>query len=332
MSNGMVHEEAREALEALALDALDASERAAVLAHLAGCESCRAELVVLRATAAELTYAVAPVPMSDVQRDHVRARLLARASTDPHHTPIDVPAIPEELPLAAPLVGPVHSPQRVLMPTHVPPTEHHGRHPTPSTGRVLVPSVVPHAAHPPRSLEARARWLAAAAIVVAVGAVSMLLQVTDERDTLRAELQMASNENRADGRVLDSLRAGVRDRQHLIENLTGPEVAVVTLAANGARAPSARMFWNQSANAWTFVAHNLSAPQAGRRYQLWLVTPSAKISAGTFVPNAMGDAVVRATYALPRDALAAVAVTDEPEAGSAQPTTVPVIVGSARGR
>ena len=87
------------------------------------------------------------------------------------------------------------------------------------------------------------------------------------------------------------------------------------------------MFWDQSVDAWTFVAHNLPKPKTGRTYQLWLVTATQKISAGTFMPGVNGDAVVRATYALPKDALAAVAVTDEPEAGSAQPTTVPVIVG-----
>jgi anti-sigma-K factor RskA len=80
------------------------------------------------------------------------------------------------------------------------------------------------------------------------------------------------------------------------------------------------------------VAHRLPAPAAGRAYQLWLVTASAKISAGTFSPDAGGDAVVRATYALPATALAAVAVTDEPAAGSAQPTTAPLLLASSDAR
>ena len=92
------------------------------------------------------------------------------------------------------------------------------------------------------------------------------------------------------------------------------------------------MFWDQSVDAWTFVAHNLPKPKTGRTYQLWLVTAKQKISAGTFMPGANGDAVVRATYALPKDALAAIAVTDEPEAGSAQPTTPPVLLAVASTR
>ena len=188
--------------------------------------------------------------------------------------------------------------------------------------------LIPHTAnegvhHPTHWTAGRAWWLALAASLVAVVSLGSLYQVTHERDAIAAAYQMAVG----DRVVADSLRASLTDRDHLIANLTGPQVAVMTLASSGARAPSARMFWDQSVDAWTFVAHNLPKPKPGRTYQLWLVTAKQKISAGTFMPGANGDAVVRATYALPKDALAAVAVTDEPEAGSAQPTTVPVIVG-----
>ena len=91
------------------------------------------------------------------------------------------------------------------------------------------------------------------------------------------------------------------------------------------------MFWDRQANAWTFVAHNLPRLAAGRTYQLWLVTKGAnKISAGTFAPSARGDALVRATYALARDSLAAVAVTEEPAGGVPQPTGSMLISGTPR--
>ena len=89
------------------------------------------------------------------------------------------------------------------------------------------------------------------------------------------------------------------------------------------------MFWDHSRNAWTLVAHNLPMPRAGRTYQLWLMTPTSKISAGTFMPEHNGEAMVRATYALARDSLRAVAVTDEPAGGMPQPTGSYVVVGNA---
>jgi len=58
------------------------------------------------------------------------------------------------------------------------------------------------------------------------------------------------------------------------------------------------------------------------------VTAGAKISAGTFAPGINGEAIVRAVYPLSRDSLKAVAVTDEPAGGVAQPTGPFVIIGA----
>lgn len=304
-SNGMAHKEAREALGALALDALGAPERAAVLAHVDGCAVCRNALAALEATAAELAYAVRPVPMPDAQRDGIRERLVRRAAaerSDAHH--------------GAGVRLALHGPSAELVPA----IEADGEKPF----HILIPHTANEGLqHPTHWTAGRAWWLALAASLVAVVSLGSLYQVTKERDAITAAYQVTVG----DRVVTDSLRASLTDRDHLIANLTGPQVAVVTLASSGARAPSARMFWDQSVDAWTFVAHNLPKLKTGRTYQLWLVTAKQKISAGTFIPGANGDAVVRATYALPKGALAAVAVTDEPEAGSAQPTTVPVIVG-----
>jgi anti-sigma-K factor RskA len=126
--------------------------------------------------------------------------------------------------------------------------------------------------------------------------------------------------------ALDSLRTAVASRDRMLASLTGPQVAVMKLAAAGPTAPSGMMFWDQRHDAWTFVAHQMPMPKAGRTYQLWLVTPTAKISAGTFMPRPDGEVMMQATYALPKDSLAAVAVTDEPMGGSPEPTTEPMMV------
>ena len=309
-SNGMSHEEAREALEVLALDALSAPERAAVLAHVDGCAVCRHELAALEASAAELAYAVRPVPMSFAQRDRIRARLLSRAAAERTDASHSIPAHAES-----------HRPATDLMAA----LDAHGEKPF----HILIPHAVnesgPH--HPSHWTAGRAWWLALAACLVAAVSVGSLYQVMHERDSIANAYRLVAGDRFAGRSVADSLRTVVAERDELIANLTGPQVAVMTLASSGDRTPSARMFWNQSVNAWTFVAHNLPRPKAGRTYQLWLVSGKQKISAGTFAPGANGDAVVRATYALAKDALGAVAVTDEPESGSPQPTTVPIIAG-----
>ena len=304
MSMELTHDEARTSLEALALDAVDASERAAVTAHVDGCAVCRDQLTALEDATAQLAYAVRPVPMTDAQRDRVRGRLMSRVSgsrTDESlgaapHSSVLVPGAHAEKPLR------------------------------------LIPSAGAAPRKVVRFTAARAGWLAAAASVVAVVSLAALYQVTGERDAARTAYQLAASDRALNHGVLDSLRQTLASRDRVIVNLTGPEVAVMTLASAGPNAPTGRMFWNQSVNAWTFVAHHLPKPASGRTYQLWLVTAKEKISAGTFMPGATGDALMQATYALPKNALAAVAVTDEPEAGSAQPTTTPVLVAVASAR
>jgi Anti-sigma-K factor rskA. len=317
MSNGLRHEDAWNALEAIALDALDASERGAVMAHVAGCSVCQGELAALENAAAQLAFAVRPVPMSDAARDRVKSRLMKRVSVGRSETPRDNE------------VG------RGRTPRHRPTAELEAELEVPGEKpfHILVPDPDAPLAHPARMhvSSQRAWWLAAAASLIAAVSLASLYQVTRERDALTTAFQAVSLDKSGSRQAAESLRATLAARDRVIANLTGPNVAVMTLASTGPNAPSARMFWNQSANAWTLVAHRLPKPLPGRTYQLWFVTTKQKISAGTFTSGANGDAMMQATYALPSDAkLAALAVTDEPEAGSPQPTTTPVLLALAR--
>ena len=296
MSDGMTHEQAREALEALALDALDASEREAVMAHVATCATCQSELAALESTANELAYAATPIPMPPTQRDRIRARLMARAAADR--------GLREPLAAVTPLRAESGTrPARVEI----------------AMQRPVVPV---------RRAFGPAAWMAMAASLVAILGAGAFLNASRERAALREALQAARATNGTQLAALDSLRASLASRERMITNLIGPQVAVMTLASTDATSPTGRMFWDQQHNAWTFVAHRVPMPKSGRTYQMWLVTPSAKISAGTFMPSPDGEVMMQATYALPKDSLAAVAVTDEPMGGSPQPTTPPFLVAS----
>jgi anti-sigma factor RsiW len=296
MSEGMTHESAREALEALALDALDASEREAVMAHVATCATCQSELAALENTANELAYAAAPLPMPPAQRDRIRARLLARAAADRASQD--------------PLAG--VTPLRVEPTRGTPPSDARPIRPPVSTRRTFGP----------------AAWMAMAAGVVAVLGVGAFLNASRQRDALREALIAARATSGAQLAALDSLRSAVTSKDRMLANLTGPQVAVMTLASTVKAPPTGMMFWDQRHDAWTFVAHHVPMPKSGRTYQLWLVTPSAKISAGTFMPSTDGEVMMQATYAMPKDSLAAVAVTEEPGGGSPQPTSAPMMVAA----
>lgn len=275
MTRPLSHEAAREELGASALDALDPVEHGALLAHVADCAECRAELAAYEAAAAFLAFAVPARPVEAARTARVRARLLARAAGG---TAASVPAPVANLTRPLPRRRPL------------------------------------------------ATWLAAAAVVAFAVSAALLARATRERDAARLALRAA--EGRSQVR-LDSLGAALASSRSMVEALTGPSVRVVELTAAGTREPVARMFWDRAANRWTMVAHNLPRPAQGKTYQLWLVTGTAKISAGTFEPTAAGDAMMQAEYALPAGALQAVAVTEEPAGGMPQPTGPMVIAGKA---
>ena len=166
-------------------------------------------------------------------------------------------------------------------------------------------------------------WVAAAASIAFAVTAVQLSRVLRDRDDARAALL-------AETQRIEMLQDSLAARERTLLAMAGSDVKVVELVANNRR-PNARMFWAQSTNTWTMFAHNLPSPQQGRTYQLWLITRTGeRISAGTFAPNASGDAVVSARYQLAADALQMVAVTEEPAGGVPQPTGEVLIAGQPR--
>jgi len=174
----------------------------------------------------------------------------------------------------------------------------------------------------------RAGLFAAAAGVLLVISLTVLGYVLRDRARLRDAAGIQTARAARERATTDSLRTVVLARDSLIAGITGRDVALMTLTTNGTKAPFAYMFWDRRANTWTMIAHNMPELKPGRTYQLWLVTASSKISAGTFQPQ-NGDAVIRATYALPADQLKALAVTEEPAGGVPQPTGAMVMAVTA---
>ena len=166
-------------------------------------------------------------------------------------------------------------------------------------------------------------WLAAAASAAFAVAMYRAIQAGHERDALRTELVAETMRSSA-------LKDSLAQRERTLLAMAGADVKVVELVANNRR-PNARMFWAQSTNTWTMFAHNLPAPPQGRTYQLWLITRDGqRISAGTFAPDAAGNAAVSAQYPLASDALQMIAVTEEPAGGVPQPTGEVLIAGQPR--
>jgi len=296
MKAELTHEQAFAELDAVAFDLLDTVERNAVLAHVETCDACQAELDALRETAAELAFAARFTPPMAVNYDGIRERVLARAASE-RRVAYATPPAPSPLP-KPPLLFPV------------PPTTPPARMPAPR-GR-----------HTP--------LLAIAAGVLLVANIATLTVAVRGRVKLGDALTAQSTRETRAERLADSLAQQLAARDSLIAGISGiagRDVSMLTLTSSVAKGPYARMFWDRTRHTWTMIAHSMPPLRTGRTYQLWLVTPKAKISAGTFNP-VNGDAIVRATYDL-SDPLQTLAVTEEAAGGAPQPTGPPVVAAAS---
>jgi hypothetical protein len=166
--------------------------------------------------------------------------------------------------------------------------------------------------------------VALAAGILFVATLAALLMSWSDRTDLQDKLVSQPVRDLKARNVADSLTALLASRDSLIAGVVGRDVSVMTLTSRSAKDPYARVFWDRSRNAWTMVARNMPALKAGRTYQLWIVTAKATVSAGTFeAVNGVG--VMHATFAVTPENLRAIAVTEEPAGGVAQPTGETII-------
>jgi anti-sigma-K factor RskA len=176
--------------------------------------------------------------------------------------------------------------------------------------RMRAPSARPSAA--PRRRQGP--WGAlAAGLVAAAGLGFGFVQHQEVRD-LRAQLGSAMHQL---ARTSDLLRA----REATLNSIFEPGVQMFQLTASGDPDPLIQLFWDRQRNRAIVHGYKLGDLPAGRAYQLWFIKDGTPVPSVTFKPEPSGHVKVE-SIPVPADGeVSAAAVTVEPEAGSAQPTT-----------
>ncbi len=311
----MTHEEAVSELAAVALDAASPEIVNAVRTHAAACPECGPALAVMEETVAALGTLVPSGQINRGRSAGIRSRLIMRARAERELKSAAAPGPPDIARGVASLTG-------------------QGQRMTPGAQRSVTGET--KRVTPPQTQRVRSdvspiargvNWYAIAATIALVITGAQLLRVTSERNRMRAEV--AALDSVTPAPVIDTMAPMIARRDSMIAAMTGPDVKVVPLMNQSARQPIGRMMWNRASNDWIMVTYNLRPPKPGMTYQVWLVTDDAKISAGTFKPDATGKTMMHARYALDRNALRSVAVTEEPEGGMPAPTGPMVIAGAA---
>jgi anti-sigma-K factor RskA len=165
-----------------------------------------------------------------------------------------------------------------------------------------------------------------AMLVPAFAALALLLvAVLLARNNTYLKDQLAELRNRNQDQ---SIQLDAANRELAL--LTSPDAVHVSLNPQKApRQPSGTAIFSPSQKRMMFMANNLAAVPEGKAYELWVIPAAgAPIPAGVFKPDAHGNAMMM-EHTMPSGVEAkAFAITIEPEAGSDQPTSPIVLMGS----
>ena len=293
MNHDSVTREGQELAALYALGALSQHEARAFDAHLReGCQVCHEELAQFNQVVGALGTAAEPVAPPAYVRDLLAVRI-EREVANARTASGSVIRFPEKQP-------PVSLPQ------------------VPAGSKVS--SVLP--------------WAAAALLFI--GLAYTFMSWRSERQSLRAALDQERAQASATSGQAASLEEELSVKNSLTEELSqingvlsSPQWRIIPLAGlDPAPDASARVYWDVQGNRWVVTADLPPAPQ-GKVYQLWFVTPTAKISAGLIKPDKRGHGFSIVQFPSSAAQLAAAAITLEPEGGSEQPTMPIYALGKA---
>lgn len=163
------------------------------------------------------------------------------------------------------------------------------------------------------------------ALALAFAASALIaLRLNEQVRALRVEVE---DQRVASLRLRDQLSA----RERTLRTLTdaGRDLMLVRLVPGQVQGANLQLFWNVRSGHAVIFASGLKAITAERTYQLWMIRDGKPVSVALFRPDSTGSQLLN-DIPMPSSTtgIAAFAVTEEPAAGSAQPTMTPFLVGT----
>jgi anti-sigma-K factor RskA len=161
----------------------------------------------------------------------------------------------------------------------------------------------------------------AASVVIAAGLGWKSTQLRKDMVALRETVASAQA-------TLAERQRRLEQREATINSIFEPGVKLYQLTASGDPEPGVQLFWDQKRNTAIIHGFRLKQIPGGREYQLWFIKDGKAIPSVTFKPEPTGHAMVEQIPVPIGGALNAAAITVEPEGGSQQPTSTPILVGA----
>jgi Anti-sigma-K factor rskA len=165
-------------------------------------------------------------------------------------------------------------------------------------------------------------WWGWASLVAAAGMLVVTLWIGNQERQRTADLAQARE-------AIAGMSSEREQLQQALRMLDQPETRQVTFGKDQPAPPRGNVFIHARLGVM-LIASNLPKLAPGKTYQMWLVPKEgAPKPAGLFQSSDRQSAMHFLAGPVDSAALAAVAVSVEPEAGSSAPTTTPLIVAAA---
>lgn len=175
-----------------------------------------------------------------------------------------------------------------------------------------------------RGVKSRRVWFWVPAFASAILAIAFGTVWNQDRERLRMNRELTAEVERNDG--------AVQQARKLINTLTAEDAERITLVAQGAKPrPEAKVVYSSRQRSLVLLAGNLSPLPRRKVYELWLLpaTGANPIPAGTFKPDARGDATLVLSQFEANVPAKGFAVTIEAAPGSSVPTMPIILSGGA---
>jgi anti-sigma-K factor RskA len=158
-------------------------------------------------------------------------------------------------------------------------------------------------------------WAAAAALALITGyTIRQMNNQSAQLAELRKEMKLAAAQNQ-------SLQNQLEMNRMVAMVMTSPDSVQLKLMPKDTKMPMVHAYLHPHMGV-AITADQLPAMPSERTLQLWIVPKSGKpVSVAIFHPDAAGEVAMVAPVTLPKNEIAALAVTEEPAGGSPQPTT-----------
>lgn len=314
-----------------ALGALDPAEEADLYAAASVDPAVSAELAAMEAVSAELALLAPVTPMNRGRSAGIRSRLIARAAATHAGRPVPKVTVPD---------GEHHATRSATRPAVTRPAAsppHRPHAPAPSAASGAAAARRPTGTHRVMQFERQqpaglGRVIGGVALAAAVLIAAFGIYTWRSNAVARSAATAVAVPDSSAATQLASLRAAIAQKDSIIATLTGMHTRVIDLVSVSTADPMGRVFWDQDQHTFVMYASNLKPPPTGKTYQVWLIARggAAPVSAGTFMPDSAGSAVMTTRNPMEPGALRRVAVTEEAGGGATAPTGPVLFSGVGR--